>query len=101
LTDHQGAGLIDNQMNVAIRACRLLIADLSHGNQGAYWEAGFAYGLGKPVIYTCDASRFEDTKTHFDTNHHVTIKWKLDDLPAAGTELTALIRNTLPADAKN
>jgi hypothetical protein len=100
LTDRQGAGLIDNQLSVAIRACRFLVADLTHGNQGAYWEAGFAHGLGKRVIYTCEASQFDGTKRHFDTNHHVTIKWKLDDLAAAGAELTALIRNTLPADAK-
>ncbi len=77
-----------------------LLLHLTHGNQGAYWEAGFAHGLGKPVIYTCEASRFDGTNRHFDTNHHVTIKWKLDDLAAAETELTAKIRNTLPADAR-
>jgi len=47
--EKQPAGLIDNQLRVAIRTSRFLIADLSHGSHGAYWEAGFAEGLGKPV----------------------------------------------------
>ena len=36
-----------------------MISDLSHGNYGAYWEAGFAEGLGKAVIYTCERTIFE------------------------------------------
>ena len=62
LTDHQPAGLIDNQLKAAILSARFLIADLSHGSHGAYWEAGFADGLGLPVIYTCEASRWEESK---------------------------------------
>jgi hypothetical protein len=42
LTDGQTAGLIGDQMRAAILACLILIADLTHGNHGAYWEAGFA-----------------------------------------------------------
>ena len=53
MTEGQPAGLIDDQLRVALRTSRLAIADLSHGNHGAYWEAGFAEGLGRPVIYTC------------------------------------------------
>ena len=30
----------------------------THGDPGAYWEAGFAEGLGKPVIYTCEKDDF-------------------------------------------
>jgi len=46
LSEGQGAGLIDDQLRVAIRASKFLIADLSTANRGAYWEAGFAEGLG-------------------------------------------------------
>ena len=35
VTDHQGAGLIDNQIRAALMSSRFVIADLSHGNQGA------------------------------------------------------------------
>lgn len=55
LDENQPAGLIDDQLRVAIRTSRFLICDVTHGNRGAYWEAGFAEGLGKPVIYTCRA----------------------------------------------
>lgn len=43
---------------------------------------------------------FEAKKTHFDTNHMVTIQWDLNDLANAEDDLVALIRNTLPAIAK-
>lgn len=53
----QKAGLIDAIMEHEIRACKFLISDLSDGNAGAYWEAGFAEGLGKKVIYICDEAK--------------------------------------------
>jgi hypothetical protein len=53
LTEGQGAGLIDDQLRVALRTAKFLVADVSTGNRGAYWEAGFAEGLGKHVIYAC------------------------------------------------
>jgi len=78
--------------------CRFLIADLTHRNPGAYWEAGFAEGLGKPVIYTCRKDIFDDkTKgTHFDTNHHLTVAWEAANLDAAMSKLKDTIRATLP-----
>jgi hypothetical protein len=42
LTDRQPAGSIDDQLRAALLASRFVIADLTHGNQGAYWEAGLA-----------------------------------------------------------
>jgi hypothetical protein len=100
LTDGQGAGLIDNQIRARIRAARMVIADLTHDNNGAYFEAGFAEGLELDVIYTCRADKFKEKKTHFDTNHMVTIQWDVNDLAAAQRSLTASIRNTLPDIAK-
>lgn len=100
LTDDQGAGCIDDQMRVAIRTSRFLLADLTHRNPGAYWEGGFGEGLGKPVIYTCKKAVWETERTHFDTNHLVTIIWDPADLPKAAAELKATIRATLPAVAR-
>ncbi len=94
------AGLIDNRMRVEIQSADFLIADLTHRNPGAYWEAGYAEGLGKPVIFTCEKSVFDDKKTHFDTNHHLTIVWDEKAPEVAGEELTATIRATLPHLAK-
>ncbi len=95
-----GAGLIDNQMRAEIRKARLVLADLTNDNNGAYWEAGYAEGLGKPVIYLCEKSHFEKFKTHFDTNHHTTIPWDEKDLEAAAEALKVTIRATLPLEAE-
>lgn len=100
LDDVPKAGLIDDRLRVEIQASDFLIAGLTHGNLGAYWEAGYAEGLGKPVIYTCERSKFEATKTHFDTNHHLTIKWDTESPATAGENLKATIRATLPHLAK-
>jgi hypothetical protein len=100
LTEGQPAGLIDDQLRVALRTARFVMADLTHGNQGAYWEAGFAEGLGRPVIYTCRKQEWDANKSHFDTSHLNTIIWDPENLQDAGTRLTATIRATLPAEAK-
>jgi len=100
LVDRPKAGLIDDRLRVEIRTSRFLIADLTHENAGAYWEAGYAEGLGKPVIYTCKKEKFEEQKTHFDTNHHLTVIWDVKDPSEAAEELKATIRATLPGEAK-
>lgn len=99
LAENPPAGLIDNRMRVEIRKSRFLIADLTHGSCGAYWEAGFAEGLDKPVIYTCERSKFEAETTHFDTSHHHTVLWDVKNLNEAAADLKATIRATLPTEA--
>lgn len=102
LDEGQPAGLIDDRLRVEIRQSRFLIADLTHHNKGAYWEAGYAEGLGKPVIYTCRKDVFDGKAIapHFDTNHHLTVVWSPNDLATAEAKLTATIRATLPDEAK-
>lgn len=96
LNDIPKAGLIDDHLRVEIQSSDFVVADLSHDNLGAYWEAGYAEGLGKPVIYTCERSKFEGSKTHFDTNHHLTVIWDESDKQKAEEDLLATIRATLP-----
>jgi nucleoside 2-deoxyribosyltransferase len=101
LDENQPAGLIDDRLRVEIHQCRFLLADLTHGNPGAYWEAGYAEGLGRPVIYTCEKSIFDDRRkgTHFDTNHHLTVVWESTSPATAVSKLKATIRSTLPTEA--
>lgn len=61
MRDVATAGVIDNIMRAQIRDAAFVLADLTDDNPGAYWEAGFAEGLGKPVIYLCEASKFAVT----------------------------------------
>jgi nucleoside 2-deoxyribosyltransferase len=100
LDENPPAGLIDNRLRVEIRTSRFLVADLTGGNPGAYWEAGFAEGLGKPVIFTCEKGFFDTKKTHFDTNHFHTIRWEADSPGEAEERLKETIRATLPDEAK-
>ena len=69
--------LIDNKLRVAIKRSRFLICDLTHGNRGAYWEAGYAEGLGLPVIYICE-KKILDAKQdiHFDVSHQEIYSWE-------------------------
>ncbi len=102
---YQRAGLIDDRLRVEVKGARFLVVDLTHANNGAYWEAGYGEGLAKPVIYTCKKSVFEQRKksgggTHFDTNHHLHILWDSGALSSAADELRACIRATIP-EAKN
>lgn len=102
LRDRPVAGLIDNRLRAEIRTARFLIADLTHKNPGAYWEAGYAEGLGKPVIYTCAKKTFEDPehRPHFNTNHHQTVLWDSGEPETIAKELKSTIRATLPAEAQ-
>jgi len=94
------AGLIDDRLRVEITTSQFLIAELTDENHGVYWEAGFAEGLGRPVIYTCEKTYFEKVKTHFDTNHHLTVIWEEDKINEALDKLKATVRTTLPGEAK-
>lgn len=96
MRDIAQAGIIDNIMRVQIRDAAFVIVDLSHDNYGAYWEAGYAEGLGKPVIYICEESKFKTAQTHFDTNHCTTVLWSMDDDGKRfGDELIATLRRSL------
>lgn len=95
IRDVSKAGIIDNLMREQIRDSAFVIADLTHDNLGAYWEAGYAEGLGKPVIYICEKEKFEKTKTHFDTNHCTTVMWSSESPENFQKELVATIRRSL------
>ena len=95
MRDVAQAGIIDDIMRVQIRDSAFVIADLTHDNHGAYWEAGYAEGLGKPVVYICERTKFEMDGSHFDTNHCTTVLWSKDDPKGFGKELIATLRRSL------
>lgn len=100
---HQTAGSIDNTMRVDIRTARFLVCDLTNGNQGAYWEAGFAEGIGRPVFYIRrDKEAYSKSRAkrpHFDVQQQPVIPWNLADPQTAVDKVVAMIRATLPAEA--
>lgn len=46
-------GAITDEIIAGIRASRLVVADATGHRPSVYYEAGFAHGLGAPVIWTC------------------------------------------------
>jgi hypothetical protein len=95
MRDRARAGVIDDLMRIDIRDSAFVIADLSHDNPGAYWEAGYAEGLGKPVLYICERSKFEEFKTHFDTNHSTTVLWDANEPDTFKEQFIATLRRSL------
>ncbi|MEO7177584.1 MAG: hypothetical protein ABIW83_01960 [Allosphingosinicella sp.] len=89
------AGIIDNILREQIRDAAFILVDLTHDNSGAYWEAGYAEGLGKPVIYICERSKFDRAQTHFDTNHCTTVMWEVGEEAKFVEALVATIRRSL------
>lgn len=95
MRDVARAGIIDNIMRAQIRDAAFVIVDLTHDNAGAYWEAGYAEGLGKPVVYICERTKFDEAMTHFDTNHCTTVVWSTTETDHFKSELVATLRRSL------
>jgi hypothetical protein len=57
-----------------IRRCQFAVIDVTDQNRGAYFEAGFALGLGRAVIWTCREDQIR--QVHFDTRQYPHIVWR-------------------------
>lgn len=64
---------ICDRIIVEIRRSAVLIADFTGNRGGVYFEAGFAFGLGMPVVWCCRRD-FVD-QLHFDTRQYNHILW--------------------------
>ncbi|MCY3604006.1 MAG: hypothetical protein OXH12_13115 [Chloroflexi bacterium] len=76
---------IDDEIIGEIRRSRFLVADFTPDDDGiprggVYFEAGFARGLGLPVISTCRKDALKDV--HFDTRQYYHIEWEEPELEA-------------------
>ena len=78
---------IESEIIDCIRNAKFLVADFTsstfidpNGERvscprgGVYYEAGFAHGLEKDVIFSCHIDQFDSV--HFDTSHRNHILWK-------------------------
>ena len=69
---------IDDEIIAEIRRSRFVVADFTHGREGArggvYYEAGFAHGMNIPVIFSCREDILGDI--HFDTRQYNHIVWE-------------------------
>lgn len=72
IANHEHNNDINDEIISEIRKSRFLIADFTGIRGGVYFEAGYAKGIGIPVIWTCKKADFDntDTKPHFDIEHY-------------------------------
>ncbi|HEV2175796.1 MAG TPA: hypothetical protein VGW33_01110 [Terriglobia bacterium] len=72
----ENKGITDRILS-EIRRAEFLVADFTGQRQSVYFEAGFARGLGREVIWCC---REDDlSHVHFDTRHLGHVAWKDPD----------------------
>ncbi|MFC1556367.1 hypothetical protein ACFL5L_00105 [candidate division KSB1 bacterium] len=90
---------IDDEIIAGIKNSCCLVADATYNNSNVFYEAGFAKGLGLPVIWTCKKDYFEDNPANFDTRQYRHILWS--DPEDLRLKLIARIRATLPLKRKN
>ena len=65
---------IDTKIIAEIKNSKFLVADVTEQKQGVYFEAGYALGLGLPVIWSCRKDDFKNV--HFDTRQYNHIVWE-------------------------
>jgi nucleoside 2-deoxyribosyltransferase len=66
---------IYDEIIAEIRRSAFVVADFTHQRGGVYYEAGFAHGLGKRVIFTCKKLT-KGEELHFDVRQYNTIFWE-------------------------
>ena len=81
--EEEHVGDITDKIISGIKTSRFVIADFTYNNPGVYYEAGYAKGLGIPVIKTCKKEWFESkdekgekNRLHFDVEHDNMILWE-------------------------
>jgi nucleoside 2-deoxyribosyltransferase len=65
---------INGQILLHIKQSAFVVADITGHRNGVYFEAGFAMGLKKDVIFACSEVSFKET--HFDVSHYNIIIWR-------------------------
>lgn len=68
---------IMDEIIAKIRRSKFVVADFTGHRAGVYDEAGFARGLGIPVIFTCHKDHV--ASAHFDTSHMNHLTWSSFD----------------------
>ena len=86
-------GKIDDEIMASIRASRFVVSDFTGNRGGVYYEAGFAHGLGLPVIFMCREDSLKDM--HFDIRQYNCILWTPENLADAKAQLKNRILATL------
>ena len=93
-------GIMD-EIITEIKRSKFVVVDFTYSNNGAYFEAGYAQGLGREIIRLCKKDWLEGldengnkNRLHFDIQHYNIILW--DNHADLLKKLKARIRATIP-----
>lgn len=70
----QDSGIITDQILEGIAQSEIILADLTGERPNCYYEAGFAYAIGKEIILT----RHKGSTIHFDLAGYRFIEWETE-----------------------
>jgi hypothetical protein len=90
---HNHNNRIDDEILAMLRKSKFVVADFTGQRGGVYFEAGFALGLGLPVIWTVRKDSLEEV--HFDNRQYNFVVWEQDKLSDFKTALQNRIEATL------
>jgi hypothetical protein len=86
---------ITDELIVDLRRTTIVVADLTGQSPLAYFEAGLALGLGKPVFWTCEESEARDKKLWLEARQYVVTTWTRDKPEDFARRLAKRIEATL------
>ena len=93
--EHYNGNIVD-RIIVKIKRSKFVVADYTYDNSGAYYEAGYADGMGLKVIECCEKNWFDkpENKVHLDKRNNNLILYK--DYKDLEEQLVERIRATIP-----
>ncbi|MEZ5384443.1 MAG: hypothetical protein R3F13_02890 [Prosthecobacter sp.] len=86
---------IDDEIIANIRKSRFVVADLSMQRGGIYFEAGYALGLGLPVVWTVEKRALDEHEVHFDNRQYNFLVWEDASYDDLARRLTNRIEATI------
>ena len=95
LDSREHANKVTDELIVDLRQASIVVVDLTGQSPLAFFEAGLAIGLGKPVFWTCEETEARDKKLFLETRQYVVTTWTRDKLEDFARRLTQRIEATL------
>lgn len=95
IDSREHANKITDELIVDLRRASIVVADLTGQSPLAFFEAGLALGLGKPLFWTCDENEARDKKLPLDTRQYVVTTWTREKLDDFARRLAQRIEATL------
>ena len=89
------ANRVSDELVVELRRADCVVADLTGQSPLAFFEAGLAIGLGKPVFWTCEEGEARDKKLFLETRQYVVTTWTRDKLDDFARRLAQRIEASL------